>query len=178
MDVKGLFEENIRTDNIRLHCIEVEAVMAELAKEFGGDDGWSVAGLLHDLDFEEVKDLENHGKKTVEILKKEGFPEDVVRAVASHNEAGTGVKRESKMDFALAAADNISGLIFAYALMRKTIVGMDVAGLKKRLKDKRFAANCNRDKIFDIEKAGIPLDKFLEVSIKAMQGIAGKIGLQ
>jgi putative nucleotidyltransferase with HDIG domain len=177
MDAKSLFEQNIRTDNIRLHCIEVEAVMAELAKEFGGDEGWAIAGLLHDLDFEEVKDLENHGRKTVEILKKEGFPEDVVHAVASHNEIGTGVKRENKFDFALAAADNISGLIFAYALMRKSIAGMDVAGLKKRLKDKRFAANCNRDKIFDIEKAGIPLDKFLEVSIRAMQGIADKIGL-
>ncbi len=179
---KKLFEKYIKTDNIKLHCFEVEAIMREFAKETGEDeDKWAAAGLLHDLDFEEVKDLETHARKTIEILRGEGFPDAVVHAVASHNEEGTGIKRESKMDFALSAADNISGLIYAYALMRKDkgyLDGMDIIGLKKRLRDKHFAANCNRDKINDIEKTGVLLDRFMEISIKAMQGIAEKIGLK
>ncbi|VVB81125.1 Uncharacterised protein [uncultured archaeon] len=131
------------------------------------------------MDFEEIKDLQIHGRKTVEILRQEGFSEDVIHAIASHNEEGTGVKRETKMDFALSAADNVSGLIYAYALMRKDkgyLEGMETSGLKKRIKDKRFAANCNRDKINDIEKV-LPMDKFLETAIRAMQKIKDEIGL-
>jgi hypothetical protein len=175
--VKILFEKNIKTSTIQMHCIEVEAVMRELALELGEDaDLWAAAGLLHDLDFEENKTVETHAKKTVEILKQEGFPEEMLHAVLSHNEEGTGVNRQTKFDYALSASDNVSGLIFSYALMRKGIQGMDVSGLKKKMKDKRFAANVNRQKIIDIEKAGMNLDKFLEVSIKAMQKIADKIG--
>jgi predicted hydrolase (HD superfamily) len=88
-----------------------------------------------------------------------------------------GVKRESKLEYCLSAADNISGLIYAYALMRKGLIGMEAKGLKKKIKDKAFAAAVRRDLILDIEKTGLPIDKFLEISIVAMQGIAGEIGL-
>ena len=172
-----LFKQNIKTDAIKFHCMEVEAIMKELAKEAGEDeDEWGITGLIHDLDFEENKSIETHAQKTVEMLKEEGFPEEIVHAVASHNEEGTKVSREKKIDYALAAADNVSGLIYAYGLMKKTLDGMEASGLRKRMKEKRFAANVNRQKISDIEKAGISLDKFLEVSIKAMQKISDKIG--
>ena len=122
--------------------------------------------LLHDLDFEEVKDLENHGKKTIEILKEQGFPEDMIHAIASHNEIGTGVMRENRFDYALAASDNISGLIYAYALIRKSISGIEVKKIKKRIKEKAFAANCDREKIRDIEKGDIEIDLFLGFNAK------------
>jgi hypothetical protein len=171
-----LFREHIRTRELSLHCIEVSAIMRALAAELGGDEErWAAIGLLHDLDFETEKDLSVHGKKTAEILKNEGHDEQTIRAILSHNEEGSGVKRESSLEFCLSAADNISGLIYAYALMRNGIDGMEVKGLKKKMKDKAFAAAIRRDMILDVERF-IPLDKFLETAIKAMQGIAKEIG--
>jgi len=175
---KQLFEKYVKTENLKLHCIEVEAIMKELAREEGENiEKWGAAGLLHDLDFDipEFQDLQNHVKKTIEILKEEGYPDDLIHAVASHNEEGSGIKRENKFDYCLSAADNISGLIYAYGLMRKSLEGMEVKGLKKKMKDKTFAAAVRRDLIRDVEKF-IPLDKFLEISIKAMQSISDKIG--
>lgn len=175
---KKLFQEHVKTDNLKMHCIEVEAIMREVAKAEGEDEEkWAAAGLLHDLDFEnfDANNLAEHGKKTAEILKKESYDEEIIHTILSHNEENTGVKRESKLDYLLSAADNISGLIYAYALMRKSLEEMEVKGLKKKMKDKTFAAAIRRDLINDVEKF-IHLDKFLEVAIKAMQNIKEKIG--
>ncbi len=174
---RELFMEHIKSRELSMHCIEVSAIMRFLAKELGeNEEEWASIGMLHDLDFETEKDLATHGRKTAEILKAEGYPDGFVRAMLSHNEEGTGVKRENKIDYCLSAADNVSGLIYAYALMRKGLEGMEVKGLKKKIKDKAFAAAVRRDLILDIEKAGMPLNKFLEISIKAMQSIAKEIG--
>ncbi|MBM3303499.1 MAG: HD domain-containing protein [Candidatus Aenigmarchaeota archaeon] len=174
---RELFMEHIRTRELSCHCIEVSAIMRALARELGEDEErWASLGLLHDLDFETEKDLATHGKRTADILKAEGYDEAFIRSMLSHNEEGMGVRRESRIDYCLSAADNISGLIYAYALMRKGLDGMEVKGLKKRIKEKSFAAAIRRDLILDIEKAGVPLDKFLEISIRAMQGIAKDIG--
>jgi uncharacterized protein len=171
-----LFEEYVESKELRSHCIEVSAIMRFLAREIGEDDErWADIGLLHDLDFEIEKDLASHGKKTAEILRAEGYPEDAIMTILSHNEEGTGVKRETKIDFCLSAADNISGLIHAYSLVRNGLDGMEVKGLKKKIKDKAFAAAVRRDLITDIGKAGIPLDRFLELAIKAVQSIAKEI---
>lgn len=167
-----LFQEYVESKELRMHCLEVSEIMRFLAREFNEDEvKWADIGLLHDLDFETEKDLASHGKKTAEILRAEGYPEDAIRTILSHNEEGTGIKREAKIDFCLSAADNISGLIYAYGLMRKGLDGMEVSGLKKKMKDKRFAEAIRRDLILDIEKAGMLLDKFLEISISAMQSI-------
>jgi len=172
-----LFNEHIKSPELRNHCIEVSAIMRALAKELGeNEEQWAAIGLLHDLDFETEKDLATHGKKTTDLLKQDGYDEVFVRAVLSHNEGGLGVKRESKLEFCLSAADNISGLIYAYARMRGGMEGMEVSGLKKKMKATAFAAAVRRDLITEVEKAGIPLDKFLETSIRAMQGIAKDIG--
>lgn len=173
---KELFESNIKTPEIKAHCLEVSIIMKFLAKELGEDiEKWEMAGLLHDLDYEEVKDLEHHVKKTIEILKQEAYPEDLIHAVASHNEEGSGVKRDNLFDYCLSATDNISGLIYAYALMRKSLDEMKVKGLKKKLKDKTFAAAIRRDLINDVEKV-MSMENFLKISIQAMQSIKQEIG--
>lgn len=172
-----LFEEYVKSPDIKNHCKEVAIIMRFLAREFNEDEEkWYSAGLLHDLDFEFEKELTKHGLKTAEILRQEGYPEDMIHAILSHNEDGLGVKRESKFDFALSAADNVSGLIYAYGLMRKALEGMEANGLKKRFKTKAFAAAVRRDLIADIEKTGMTLEKFFEVSIKAMQSISTELG--
>lgn len=173
-----LFEQHVKSPELRMHCKEVSTIMTFLAREFNEDaEKWEMIGLLHDLDFDFEKSPSEHGKKTAEILKEKGYSEDVIHAILSHNEENLAAKRESRLDYALSAADNVSGLIYAYALMRKTIDGMEVSGLKKKIKDKKFAANVNRNNILDIEKAGMALDKFLDISIKAMSSIAKDVGL-
>jgi len=173
--MQEIFDKYVKSEEIRRHCKEVEAIMKLLAREFAEDaEEWGLAGLLHDLDYEEV-DIKQHGLKTVEILKRENFSDEICHAILAHNEENTGVKRESRLDFALAAADNISGLIYAYGLMRKTLDGMQVAGVKRKLKDKRFAEAVRRDLIYDFEKF-ISLERFIEIAIEAMQGIAKEIG--
>ncbi len=178
-EARKLFDRYIKSDQIKMHCREVEVIIRALAKELGEDEEkWAMAGLLHDMDCEVEPDIKNQGKKVVEILKeKTDCPEEICHAILAHNEENLGIKRKSKFDFALSAADNISGLIYAYGLMKHTLEGMEAKGLKKKLKDKRFAASVRRELIYDIEKTGMELDKFLELAIKAMQEIAGEIVL-
>lgn len=172
-----LFGEHVKSDKIRLHCLEVATIMRALAKELGEDEEkWAAAGLAHDMDCELTPGIHEQGRRASELMRENGFSDDVCHAILAHNEENLGVKRESRFDYALSAADNVSGMIFAYGLMRHSLDGMDAAGLKKKMKDKRFAETVRRDLITDIEKAGMPFDKFLEVSIKAMQSIAKEIG--
>jgi len=174
----ALFERYVKSTELKMHCREVSVIMSFIAREFGEDaEKWRITGLLHDLDFDFEKNPVEHGKKTAAILTENGYPNDIVHAILSHNEENLVAKRETRMDFALSAADNISGLIYAYALMRKSIASMEVSGLKKKMKDKAFAAKVDRNMIIDVEKAGITLDRFIEISIKAMHSIAAEIGL-
>jgi len=177
-EAKKLFDENVKSKEIRDHCLEVSKIMRFLAEVEGEDvEKWEIVGLLHDLDYddEKYKILEKHTQKTVEILKDK-VEEDVIKCILSHNEEQTRVKRESKMDYSLSASDNVSGLIYAYGLMRGGISGMTAGKLKKKMKEKAFAAAVRRDLIYDVSKV-IELDKFLEVSIKAMESISGEISL-
>ncbi len=178
-EARKLFNEYVTLEKIRLHCKGVESVMRAIALELGEDEEkWAIAGLMHDMDCEAEPDIKNQGRKAVEILKeKTDCPEDICHAILAHNESNLGVKRESKFDYALSAADNISGLIYAYGLIKGTLEGMQVKGLKKKLRDKGFAASVRRDLILDIEKSGLELGRFLEISIKAMQEISDEIGL-
>ncbi len=178
-DVRGLLREFVKSDKVRLHCREVEVIMAALAKELGEEEEkWAIAGLVHDMDCDIEPDVKNQARKAVEILRERtDCSEEICHAILAHNESNLGVKRESRLDFALSAADNVSGLIYAYGLMKHSLEGMQVKGLKKKLKDKGFAASVRRDLILDIEKAGMELDRFLETAIGAMQGILEEIGL-
>lgn len=176
-EAMNLLREYVKKEEIILHCLEVSTIMRFLARDLEEDEEkWAIAGLLHDLDYELFSDLSEHAKKTAEILKEKGISEDILHAILSHNEEYTKVERKNRFDYCLAASDNISGMIFAYGLMRKSLNGMEVKSLKKKMKEKSFAATVRRDLIYDIDKINIELDKFLEISIKAMQSISKDIG--
>jgi len=179
---RELVEKHLKDENNRLHSRESEVVLRATAKHLGEDEElWAMAGLLHDLDWEEcIDDFPNHGVRTMGILKEEGFelPEEVAHAITAHNEEYTNVKRESNLDYALAAGESITGLIYAYALMRpEKLTGMKAKSLKKKFKDKKFAAKVSRELISDIEKTGLERGEFFAIAIAAMQEIASEIGL-
>ncbi len=170
----------------QIHYLETEAIMGAVAEKLNEDkDYWGMLGLLHDVDWALTKeDWAEHCIKAEEILKKQGFDEEFIRLVQSHAYGYKEIPvfkdkiRTEKIKHALAASETITGIIHAYALMRgRKISDMDVQGLKKKFKDKKFAQNCNREIILEIEKTGIPLSEFLETAIEAIKKIKDNIGL-
>jgi len=166
-----------------IHYLESEAVMGALAKRLGEDEEyWKMLGLLHDIDWGITKNNpKEHLTKAPEILRNAGFSEEFIQIVLSHGYgwdcAGLeNMKRTKKVEYALACAETVTGLIHSYALMRKTLEGMSVEGLKKKFKDKKFAAGVNREIIKECEKIGLSLDEFFDLSIKAIQSIAKEVG--
>ena len=167
------------------HYLESEAVMRGIAKKIGEDeDYYGMLGLVHDIDWGITKENSiEHLTKAPEILKKAGFDEEFIKIIISH---GYGFdcaglkdkKRTRKIEHALAASETVTGLIHSYALMRKSIVGMDATGLMKKFKDKKFAEAIHRDIIKECENLGLSLEEFLETSIEAIKGIAKEIGLE
>ncbi len=169
------------------HYLETEAIMKALAKRFGEDENyWGMLGLLHDVDWALARnDWKEHCTKAAEILKQKGFDEKFIQIVQSHGYGWDEIpvfkdrKRAEKVEHALIAAETMTGIIYAYALMRgRKISDMDVKGLKKKFKDKGFAENCNRELVREIEKTGLALDEFFELSITALKEIKGEIGLE
>ena len=152
------------------HAEASEAVMRALAGHFGEDEElWGMAGLLHDVDYPETKNTpEQHGTRAMQILAGR-LLQEFLAAIQAHNSECTGVEPQSRLDFALRAGETVTGLISAAALMRPTgMEGMEVKSIKKKMKDKAFAASVNRDRIRECEKAGLPLDDFLRIAITAM----------
>jgi len=161
-----------------LHYIETEAVMRQLDEKFAEDtEYWGMLGLLHDVDWSLTKNnQEEHCMKAKEILSKKGFSEQHIQIIQSHGcncEQIPPLKdrqKTQKIEFTLASAETVTGLIYAYALMHgKSISGMEPSKLKKKFKDKGFAAGCNREIIGEIEKTGLTIDEFFAIAIDAMQ---------
>lgn len=156
------------------HALTVEGVMRYYAKVLGFDDEvdyWGIVGLLHDIDFELYPD--EHCKKAPELLAAGGVGEDMIRAICSH---GYGIccdiEPEHEMEKVLFAADELTGLIWSAALMRpsKSVMDMEVSSLKKKFKDKKFAAGCSRDVIRDgAARLSWDLDRLFEQTILAMR---------
>ena len=165
------------------HALTVEGVMRWYANELGyGDeaDFWATAGLLHDIDFEMWP--EEHCVKAPELMKKAGCGDDLIHAVCSH---GYGlccdVEPEHEMEKVLFAADELTGLIGAAAKMRpsKSVMDMEVSSLKKKFKDKKFAAGCSRDVIrTGAERLGWTLEELMEKTILAMRSCEADIAAQ
>jgi len=162
-EAMDLFHDWVKNDRLKLHMLQVAWLMGSWARNNEGLDEsgvwkWELAGLLHDADWDQWPD--QHCRKIIEELERRGVDPEVIRAIASHGPRHFGVDPETKMDKMLYAFDELSGLIHAYSLMRpEGYSGMELKGVKKRLKEKSFAANVNREEIADAaERAGISVD--------------------
>ena len=181
----ALLNEHVMTDFLVKHCLATEAIMRALARRLGRDeDLWGIAGLLHDLDFETTEnDPASHGLKTEAILRENAathpVPEEGIQAIKGHNADGLGFERTTEFEKALTAAETLTGLIVATALVYpdKKLSSVKVKSITKRMKEKAFARKVNRDHIRICEEIGIPLKDFAAVSLEAMQGIADDLGL-
>ena len=177
----ALVRTYVKNESLVRHMLAVEAAMRFYAEKFKEDlDLWGLTGLLHDFDWEIHPTLEEHPQAGTPILREQGVPEVIVRGVLSHADH-TGVPRQSRMEKALYACDEITGLITAVALVRpsRSIYDLTASSVKKKWKDRAFAAGANRE---EIEKAtaefGIELWVHVDNVILAMRGIAGELGLE
>ena len=173
-----LLKTHTHTQSLIHHAISVEAAMRHFAELYGEDaEYWGMVGLLHDLDYEEHP--EEHCQFTPGYLREAGFDEDFIRAVLSHGYGlCTDVKPEKQMEKVIYTVDELTGFITAVALMRpsKSCQDMEVSSLKKKFKDKKFAAGCSRYVIANgAQLLGWELDTLLERTLKAMQAEEGAI---
>jgi putative nucleotidyltransferase with HDIG domain len=177
----ALLKEFNQSESLIKHALAVEAVMRHFARKRGADEEkWGIVGLVHDLDYEKFPD--QHCRKTEEILRERNWPEELIRAVVSH---GWGicseVKPESDLEKVLYAVDELTGLVTTSALVRpsKSVLDMEASSVKKKWKDKRFAAGVNREVI---EKGaamlGMELGDVITGTIMGMREIAGELGLK
>jgi len=174
-----LLHDKLKNRNLRRHVYAVEAVMRALARRLGGDEEiWSLAGLLHDLDYElTLEDPERHTKITCEWLKERGgVSEEILRAIQAH--VGN-VPRNEPIEKAIYCADPATGFLVACALMHpdKKLASLDLSFIQRRFKEKRFAAGANREQMAACGEVGLDLDEFLLLAKDAMAGIAGELGL-
>ncbi len=176
-----LLKSYVHQENLIKHCLATEAIMRSLAERFGEDpEKWGIAGLLHDLDYEETYETpEEHAKKTAEILEEKGFPRDMIDAILAHNAEALGIERKSRFDFAITCSECITGLITATTLVYpdKKLASVKPKSITKRMKEKGFARSVNRDLIRLCERIDIPLPEFAQISLEAMRGIADDLGL-
>ena len=181
----ALVHDWTQSESLRKHMLSVETAMLAYARRFGADEEpWAVAGLVHDFDYERYpNDAQaaeaEHPAEGVRYLRGLGWPEEILQAVLGHAHY-TGVARESLMAKALFAVDELTGLITACALVKpsKAVRDVDVAGVRKKMKDKAFARGVNRDDIVQgAEALGVPLDEHIGVVLAAMQANAEALGL-
>jgi putative nucleotidyltransferase with HDIG domain len=169
-----------QSENLRRHALAVEACMAHYARLFGEDEElWRVVGLLHDLDYERFPSLEEHPFRAMEYLRARGVPEVIVRAVGAHADH-TGIPRQSRLEHAIFACDEISGFIIAVALVRpnRSLDEVDVRAVLKKMKDKAFARGVNREDLLrGAEELGLPFEAHVQHVIHALKPIASQLGL-
>lgn len=175
----NLLKENLTNKNLIKHCIAVGAIMKELAIKLGEEpQRWELVGLLHDIDYEKAS-MEEHGLKSAEMLNGL-LDEESLEAIRRHNYENNGSpKPESKMDKALIAADAVSGLVVATALVmpNKKLDEVKVESLLKKFKQKDFARRVNRENIKMCEELGFSLEEFLELSLEALKKVSDELGL-
>lgn len=184
-----LIDKYVTTPWLKLHMKETDIIMQAVANRLGEpEEKWGLAGLLHDLDFDYVgKDPARHVVEFDDILRKEGLEvgididKDVYHAIKAHYEENPGVpeNRENNLDYALSASENLSGFLVACALVMpdKKIASVTSDTVLRKLKKREFAKGVRRDLIQDIEKTGISLDEFIDISLDAMKARASELGL-
>ena len=173
-------KDNVENKNLVKHMLATEAIMRALAKRFGEDEEeWGLTGLLHDIDVELTEgDMNSHSKLGADLARELGASEAMAHAILSHNERH-GVSCETKLDKALFCADPLTGLIIAAALVRpdKKLAGLEASSVRKKFKEKSFAAGVNRQQISLCSEIGLELDEFIELGLEAMKGIAADLRL-
>ena len=183
MDRQDAFElvcQYTASESLRRHMLAVEVAMRAYAQKYGEDENkWAIVGLLHDFDYERWPNPPDHPLKGAEILAEHGYPDDVIYAIKSHADYLPDCPRVSLLDKALYACDELTGLITAAARVRPAgIEGMKAKSVKKKMKQKSFAAGVNRDDLHrGAEDLGEPMDEHIQFVIDAMASIASTLGL-
>mgnify|MGYP005838313931 CR=1 FL=1 len=176
----ALLHEHTKSENLRKHAYAVEAAMRYFAHLFNEDEEkWAVTGLLHDFDYEEHPTPEEHPITGVKILESMNVSQDIILAIKGHADY-LGIPRDTLMAKSLYAIDELTGFVMAVALVRpsKKLADVSVSSVKKKMKDKAFARNVNRDEIIKgASELNMELDALIEYVIVALQGIAGRLGL-
>ncbi len=175
-----IVDEFVQSESLRRHMLGVEACMVAYANKFGENpELWAVTALLHDFDWEIHPAAPDHPMKGEAILKERGVSDEIRRAILSHA-TYSGVPRESLMERALFACDELSGFLSACSYVKpgKSIFEVDVSSVKRKLKDKAFARNVNRQDITDgAQELGVPLDEHIAFCIEALKSRAAELGL-
>ena len=176
----GLLTEFTQSESLRKHALAVEACMRAYARKLGGDENlWGVVGLLHDFDYDRWPSLEDHPYKGNKILEERGYSDEIRKAILSHAEY-TGVPRETAMEKALFACDELAGFLTACALVKpgKSLAEVEAKSVRKKMKDKAFARSVNRNDIVNgAANLGVDLEEHIAFCIEAMKAIAGELGL-
>jgi len=176
----ALVRQNIRKKNVFYHVIAVEAIMKALARDFEeNEEKWGLTGLLHDVDYEKTETAPDlHSLLAEDILKGQVEP-DMIEAIKTHNFEHTGVKPESKMEIALIAADAVSGLLVACALVMpsKKLADVKVESVSKKFKDKDFARGADRERMLYCEQLGLSKEKLFEIALNGLKEYASQIEL-
>ena len=179
-DAWNILCEYTKAEPLRKHALAVEAAMRAYARKYGGDEErWAIVGLLHDFDFEMHPNAQEHPVKGAEILRERGVSEDIVYAILCHADY-LGLDRKTLMDRAIYAVDELTGFITAVALVRpgKSIDEVDVAAVRKKMKDKGFARNVDREDITKgAEQLGVGLDEHIDFVIDSLKPVASQLGI-
>ncbi|CAN5813910.1 HDIG domain-containing protein [soil metagenome] len=176
----ALVHHFVDSDSLRRHMYAVEAAMRAYARKLGEDEElYGITGLVHDMDYE--KRPEEHPLPGAEELRERGYPEELVHAVLAHNHERTGVEPETRMDRALLACDEVTGLIMAAALVRpsRSVMDLEAKSVMKKFKDRAFAAGVNREEVSEaVDAFGVDLKEHIQFVIEAMRGIARELGME
>ena len=176
-----LLHDYTKTDSLRRHALGVEQSMRKMADKYNGDpDEWGLTGLMHDFDYEMYPTMEDHPFRGNEILIKKGYPESITKAIMGHA-TYTGVPRDTDMAKSLFSVDELTGFIFAVTYVRpsKSILEVTPKSVKKKLKQKSFAASVIREDIFlSIEELGVDLTEHIQFVIDALSEKADELGLK
>ena len=181
-DAYLLMTTHVQNENLRKHMYAVEAAMRFYARKYGEDEElWAMTGLLHDADYEEYPDLSEHTQVLTGWLREGGYDEPIIYAILAHNDLNVATHpRNNLLSHALFACDEVTGMITATALVRPTrsIFGLEVASVRKKMKTKGFAAGVNRDDLVKgAAELDIDLDEHIANVIAAMSSVAGTLGL-
>jgi putative nucleotidyltransferase with HDIG domain len=181
-DAYQLMISHVKNENLQKHMLAVEAALRFYARKYGEDEEvWGMTGLLHDCDYEEYPDLREHTHISTQWLREGGYDERIIYAILAHNDLNLATHpRNNLLSHALYACDEITGMITATTLVRpnKSILGLEVSSVRKKMKAKGFAAGVNRDDLVKgAAELDVDLDEHIAFVIQAMSSIADQLGL-